>query len=99
MIQPNPESPVNYLPELTDDYDVIVIGGGPAGATTAALVAEYGHRVLVLERAELPRFHVGESLIPETYWPLKRLGLLDRLKASAFPRKYSVQFVSDGVWL
>jgi flavin-dependent dehydrogenase len=97
MIQPNPESPVNYLPELTDDYDVIVIGGGPAGATTAALVAEYGHRVLVLERAELPRFHVGESLIPETYWPLKRLGLLDRLKASAFPRKYSVQFVSDGV--
>lgn len=97
MIQPTPESPVNYIPELTADYDVVVIGGGPAGATTAALVAEHGHRVLVLERAELPRFHVGESLIPETYWPLKRLGLIDRLKASAFPRKYSVQFVSEGM--
>ncbi len=97
MIQPNPQSPVNYLPELEDNYDVIVIGGGPAGASTGALVAEHGHRVLVLERAELPRFHVGESLIPETYWPLKRLGLLDRLKESAFPRKYSVQFVSEGV--
>lgn len=97
MIQPTPESPVNYISDLAADYDVIVIGGGPAGATTGALVAEHGHRVLVLERAELPRFHVGESLIPETYWPLKRLGLIDRLKASAFPRKYSVQFVSDGV--
>lgn len=97
MIQPNPESPVNYLPPLKDSYDVIVIGGGPAGASTAALVAEHGHSVLLLERAELPRFHVGESLIPETYWPLKRLGLIDRLKQSAFPKKYSVQFVSEGV--
>lgn len=97
MIQPNPESPVNYLPEIDNSYDVIVVGGGPAGASTAALVAEHGHNTLLLERAELPRFHVGESLIPETYWPLKRLGLIDRLKESAFPRKYSVQFVSEGV--
>lgn len=97
MIQPNPESPVDYLPALQNDYDVIVVGGGPAGSCTAALIAEYGHRVLLLERAQLPRFHVGESLIPETYWPLKRLGLLERMKESAFPRKYSVQFVSEGV--
>ena len=94
---PNPESPINYLPPLQDQYDVVVVGGGPAGSTTAALVAEHGHSVLLLERAQLPRFHVGESLIPETYWPLKRLGLIERLKQSAFPRKYSVQFVSDGV--
>lgn len=97
MIQPKPESPINYRPEVKDSYDVIVVGGGPAGSSTAALLAEHGHDVLLLERAALPRFHVGESLIPETYWPLKRLGLLDRLKASAFPQKYSVQFVSDGV--
>lgn len=97
MIQPKPASPVNFRPEVKDSYDVIVVGGGPAGSSTAALLAEHGHDVLLLERAALPRFHVGESLIPETYWPLKRLGLLDQLKASAFPKKYSVQFVSDGV--
>ncbi|MEZ6121796.1 MAG: NAD(P)/FAD-dependent oxidoreductase [Planctomycetaceae bacterium] len=97
MIQPSPEQQTNHLPELDSQYDVIVVGGGPAGTTTAALVAEHGYRVLLLERSPVPRFHIGESLIPETYWPLKRLGLLDRLKQSAFPRKFSVQFVSDGV--
>lgn len=83
-------------PALDEEYDVIIIGGGPAGSTTATLVAEHGHKTLLLERSLFPRFHVGESLIPETYWTLKRLGLLDELKQSAFPRKYSVQFVSDG---
>ncbi|MEZ6130924.1 MAG: NAD(P)/FAD-dependent oxidoreductase [Planctomycetaceae bacterium] len=97
MIQTTLTSPQNYRPVVDRQYDVIVVGGGPAGATTAALVAEHGHSVLLLERAQLPRFHVGESLIPETYWPLKRLGLLNRLKESAFPRKYSVQFVSEGI--
>lgn len=91
---PNPK-PVQQ-PELSETYDVIIVGGGPAGATTAALAAEHGHRVLLLERALFPRFHVGESLIPETYWTLKRLGLLEQMKQSAFPKKYSVQFVSDG---
>jgi flavin-dependent dehydrogenase len=84
-------------PVLDDQYDVIVIGGGPAGTTVGALTAQYGHRVLILERSTFPRFHVGESLIPETYWTLKRLGLIEKLQASAFPRKYSVQFFSEGV--
>ncbi|MDP6038201.1 MAG: NAD(P)/FAD-dependent oxidoreductase, partial [Candidatus Latescibacteria bacterium] len=77
-----------------DHYDVIVIGGGPAGSTTAALVAEYGHRVLLLERGKFPRFKIGESLIPGTYWSFKRLGILDKLKKSEFVKKYSVQFFS-----
>ena len=77
-----------------DNYDVIVIGGGPAGNTIAALVAEKGHRVLLLERDEFPRFKIGESLMPATYWTLKRLGVLEQLKASHFPKKYSVQFYS-----
>ncbi|HAD61502.1 MAG TPA: hypothetical protein DCG12_19870, partial [Planctomycetaceae bacterium] len=51
MIEPNPASTTNYLPELEAMYDVIVVGGGPAGASTAALVAEHGHTVLLLERA------------------------------------------------
>ena len=83
-------------PELQDRYDVIVIGGGPAGATTGALTTGHGHSTLVLERSDFPRFHVGESLIPETYWTLKRLGLLEQMRASAYPKKYSVQFFSEG---
>ncbi|NOX57216.1 MAG: NAD(P)/FAD-dependent oxidoreductase [Planctomycetes bacterium] len=82
-------------PAWLDRYDVVVLGGGPAGATTAALLAERGHRVAVLERSAFPRFHVGESLIPETYGTLKRLGLIEKLRQSAFPKKYSVQFVSE----
>jgi len=91
-----PSNPVNYRPSVEAEWDVIVVGGGPAGSTTAALLAERGRRVLLLERSSVPRFHVGESLIPETWWTLRRLGLIEQLEQSAFPRKYSVQFVSDG---
>ena len=72
--------------------DVVVIGGGPAGSTVAALVAERGHQVLLLERERGPSFKVGESLMPATYDSFARLGVLDKLAASRFPRKYSVQF-------
>ncbi|MCA8986073.1 MAG: tryptophan 7-halogenase [Planctomycetaceae bacterium] len=78
-----------------EKYDVIVIGGGPAGATISALLADAGKSVLLLERGLTPRFHVGESLLPKCYPTLKRLGLLDRMKASAYPKKFSVQFVTD----
>ena len=76
------------------NYDTIVIGGGPAGSTVATLVAEQGYRVLLLERATTPQFKIGESLIPATYWTFKRLGMLEKLRASHFPQKYSVQFYS-----
>jgi flavin-dependent dehydrogenase len=56
--------------------------------------AEHGHRVLILEREKFPRYHIGESLIPFTYHPLERLGLIPQMKASAFQKKYSVVFVS-----
>ena len=75
-------------------YDTIVIGGGPAGSTVATLVAEQGHRVLLLEREVEPKFKIGESLIPATYWTFKRLGMLEKLRESHFPQKYSVQFYS-----
>jgi len=74
--------------------DVVVIGGGPAGSTVATLLAQQGCRVQLFERDRFPRFHIGESLIPETYWVLKRLKMLDKMKASPFVKKYSVQFVS-----
>ena len=74
--------------------DVLIIGAGPAGSTSAALLSEFGHRVLVLEREKFPRYHIGESLLPFTYQPLQRLGLVGKMKKSAFVKKYSVQFVS-----
>jgi flavin-dependent dehydrogenase len=77
---------------LKDSYDVVVVGGGPAGSATAALLAEHGRSVLLAERERFPRFHIGESLMPATYWPLQRLGVLEQMKRSAFPRKHSVQF-------
>ena len=72
---------------------VIVIGGGPSGSTAATLIAQKGYRVRLFERENFPRFHIGESLIPQTYWTLKRLNMLDKMKGSHFIQKYSVQFV------
>ena len=74
-------------------YDVLIIGGGPAGCSAASILAEHGHRVLVLEREKFPRYHIGESLIPFCYGPMERLGLVPKMKASCFQKKFSVQFV------
>ena len=57
-----------------NSYDTILIGAGPAGSSAAAILAEHGHNVLLIEREKFPRYHVGESLIPFTFEPLKRLG-------------------------
>ncbi|MEM8678777.1 MAG: NAD(P)/FAD-dependent oxidoreductase [Planctomycetota bacterium] len=78
---------------MRDQYDCLVIGGGPAGCTAAALVAEAGYSTALVEREQVPRFHVGESLMPETYWTLNRLGVLDQM--DGFVEKHSVQFVTN----
>lgn len=77
-----------------NSFETLIIGGGPAGSSAAAILAEHGHRVLVLEREKFPRYHIGESLLPFTFHPLQRLGLIDTMRRSAFVKKYSVQFVS-----
>lgn len=79
---------------MKSEYDCVVIGGGPAGCSAAAIVAESGCDTLLIEREPLPRFHVGESLMPETFWPLQRLGLNDRIRENGWQVKKSVQFVT-----
>src|SRR5438045_227921 len=79
----------------SDRPQVVVIGGGPAGSTVSTLLVQHGYRVELFEREKFPRFHIGESLIPMTYWVLKRLDMLPKMKASHFVKKYSVQFINQ----
>jgi flavin-dependent dehydrogenase len=76
------------------NYDVIVIGGGPAGSSIASILTREGRSVVLFEKEEFPRHHIGESLMTDTYWTFRRMGILEKLKASPFVRKYSVQFAN-----
>jgi len=85
----------------TDDFDIVVIGGGPGGSATAGLLAKRGHRVLVLEREKFPRYHIGESLITGSLPALEDLGLRDRLDKLGFTRKYGGTLLwgtNQGTW-
>ncbi len=77
-----------------NEYDAIIIGGGPAGSTAGALLAEKGRKVIILEKEKFPRYHVGESLMPFCYFTFERLGILDALNERAYTNKHSVQFVT-----
>ena len=79
---------------MKSHYDCIVVGGGPAGCSAAAIVAENGVDTLLIEREPMPRFHVGESLMPESFWALDRLGVKERMNSSGWQKKKSVQFVT-----
>jgi flavin-dependent dehydrogenase len=78
-----------------NNYDVIVIGGGPAGSTAASILAREGCKVVLFEKEKFPRHHIGESLMTDTYWTFQRMGFLEKLKSSAFTQKYSVQFANQ----
>ena len=89
--------PSNLTISTMPTHDAIIIGGGPAGATAATLLAEKGHHVLLLEKETFPRYHVGESLMPFCWFTLNRLGVIDRMNEIGFIRKHSVQFATtDG---
>ena len=78
----------------TNTFDVIVMGGGPAGSSVAGMLSREGRKVILFEKEIFPRHHIGESLMTDTYWTFRRLGLLEKLKESPFVRKYSVQFAN-----
>ena len=84
-------------PRLLEVTDVTVVGGGPAGAASAIRLAQLGHRVVLVERAERGRPHVGESLPPTVLPLLQTLGVGERIEAARFlrPRGAIVQW--DGV--
>ena len=78
-------------------FDVIVIGGGPGGSASAALLAQKGYAVLLLERERFPRFQIGESLLPYNNELFKRLGVWDQLKQGDYIPKFGATFVTgDG---
>lgn len=85
----------NPSAQYTSHCDVAIIGGGPGGTTLATFLARAGHHCVIFERESFPRYHIGESLIPHTYGIFERLGFLPQLRASSFPVKHSVRFVSS----
>ena len=71
-----------------EEFDVVVVGGGPGGSTLASLVAMQGHRVLVLEKEKFPRYQIGESLLPSTIHGVCRLtGVADEIAKAGFTLK------------
>ena len=73
--------------------DVVVIGGGPGGSTTATMLARQGWQVLLLEREHFPREHIGESLLPASIPVLEELGVLPAVQAAGFLPKWGATMV------
>ncbi len=86
--------PPGHPDESAEPVDVLIIGGGPAGATAAAVLAGRGTQVLLLEKDRHPRFHIGESLLPRNIAVFERLGVLAQVAAIGV-LKPAAEFVSD----
>src|SRR5947208_999399 len=80
------------MPPLEKTFDVVVIGGGPAGATAGLRCARHGLSVVVLDKDRYPRFRIGESLLPRNFTLLRELGILDRLKNIPHTQKFGASF-------
>jgi flavin-dependent dehydrogenase len=78
---------------MTQKWDVIVVGGGPAGSTAATYLARLGYKVLLLERDEFPRHRIGESLLPSMMPVLEDFGLVDACRKAGFVEKTGATFI------
>jgi FAD-dependent halogenase len=78
---------------VRDQYDVIVVGGGPAGTTVSGLLSKWGRRVLLLEKEKFPRYHIGESLIPGVMPVIEELGATRVVEELGAIRKYGISLV------
>ncbi len=87
------QASANISDSCDKECDVVIVGGGPAGSTAAALLAERGYQVVLLEKAHHPRFHIGESLLPANLPLLEKLGIAEQVKAIGM-EKWGAEFVS-----
>src|SRR5262245_3068063 len=79
------------------DFDAVVVGGGPGGSSAATVLARKGRRVLLLEREQFPRFHIGESQLPWSNEVFRELGVHDTIAGAGFVRKWGASFAGlDG---
>jgi FADH2-dependent halogenase len=84
-------------PDMSNTWDVIIIGGGPAGSSAACTLRKAGRKVLVLEKEKFPRFHIGESLLPYNRPIFDELGVWSKIQAAGFMVKRGAQFwMGDG---
>jgi flavin-dependent dehydrogenase len=89
-----PETNSPAATAAANSCDVLIVGGGPAGSSAASVLAEQGYRVVLLEKARHPRFHIGESLLPANLPLLERLGVADQIRAIGM-EKWGAEFVSQ----
>lgn len=85
--------PTDQAGDSPVECDVLVIGGGPAGSTVAALLAQKGRNVVLLDKDRHPRFHIGESLLPANLPLFERLGVADEMRAIGI-KKRAAEFMS-----
>ena len=88
-----PQASSSVSQAADESCDVLVVGGGPAGSTIATLLARQGRKVVLLEKAHHPRFHIGESLLPANVELFDKLGVRDQVEKIGMP-KFGIEFVS-----
>src|SRR5579863_4454013 len=88
------ENSVN-IAKSAPDFDVAIIGGGPAGSSMGCYLAKNGVKCVIFERELFPRPHVGESLVPSSTRVFKDLDFLPQMEAAKFPHKFGAVWTAD----